>query len=165
MDDSVHTEPVGPAPAPQPSDVPARGTVIGHFMVLEPLGTGGMGVVLSAYDHRLDRKVALKLLRPGAAATQHQLVAEAQAMARLSHANVVTVYEVGVLDGRVFVAMELVPGTTLGAWLAARPRPRRAILELCVAAGRGLAAAHAAGLVHRDFNPTTCSSATTGGPG
>jgi hypothetical protein len=132
----------------------ARGTVLDHFMILDRLGAGGMGVVYSAYDSRLDRKVAIKLLRPGSAGdAQARLVREAQAMARLTHANVLTVHEVGAVGSDVFIAMELVAGADLGSWLAARPRSVRAILDVFVQAGRGLLAAHDAGIIHRDFKP------------
>jgi hypothetical protein len=117
-----------------------------------------MGVVLEAHDPELDRKVAIKLLRPelgtGPEGLERsaRLQREAQAMARLSHPNVVAVYEVGRIEDQVFIAMELVLGSTLRAWMRA-PRPWRAVVAMFVAAGRGLAAAHAAGMVHRDFKP------------
>ena len=125
---------------------------LGRYRVDSVLGRGGMGVVLAAYDPELERRVAVKLLRRTEAAAQDALLAEAQAMAKVRHANVVTVYDVGVVDERVFVAMELVTGPTLRAW-AATPRSWRAIVTHYAAAGRGLAAAHAAGLIHRDFKP------------
>jgi tetratricopeptide (TPR) repeat protein len=128
---------------------------IGRYTVLRALGAGGMGVVYLAEDPQLDRQVALKLLRPGAqgADEQARLLREAQAMARLSHPNVIAVHDVGFAGGRVFVAMEYVDGGTLSAWLRERPRPVREILRAFLAAGQGLSAAHAAGLVHRDFKP------------
>ncbi len=134
------------------ASVPAR---IGRFLVLGRLGSGGMGVVVEAYDPELDRKVAIKLLKSGRARSDSQarLLREAQAMARLSHPNVVQVYDVGLVGEQVFVAMELVVGKNLAQWLAERPRPWREVVALFIAAGRGLAAAHAAGLVHRDFKP------------
>jgi tetratricopeptide (TPR) repeat protein/predicted Ser/Thr protein kinase len=138
---------------------PQRGTTVGRFLLLERLGQGGMGVVYSAYDDRLDRRVAIKLLRPEAwgrdsgSQGRERLLREAQAMARLSHPNVVTVYEVGAYEAQLFVAMEYVEGQTLGQWLRERPRPPREVLPVLLAAGRGLAAAHAKGLVHRDFKP------------
>ena len=118
-----------------------------------------MGVVLAAYDPRLDRRVALKLLRPGRRSgetedTAHlRLQREAQVMARLAHPNVVTVYDVGEVDDRVYVAMEFVEGRTLRQWLEERPRSWREVVQMFLGAGRGLAAAHAAGVVHRDFKP------------
>jgi tetratricopeptide (TPR) repeat protein len=135
-----------------------RGATIGRYVVLDRIGQGGMGVVHVAYDPELDRKLAVKVLVPRGsdeadAAARQRLVREAQAMARVSHPNVVAVHDVGVHDERVFVAMELVEGITLTRWLAAAPRPIAAIVALFVQAGRGLAAAHAKGLVHRDFKP------------
>jgi serine/threonine-protein kinase len=116
-----------------------------------------MGVVYAAEDPRLGRQVALKLLRPlggGAGAeARARLLREAQAMARLSHPNVLPLFELGTADGRDFLAMEWVEGTTLDGWLRERERPWREILQLLLAAGAGLAAAHRAGLVHRDFKP------------
>jgi len=140
------------ARAPEPA--PRK---IGRFVVDAVLGEGGMGVVLAAHDPDLDRKVAIKLLHDDGgegSAGRGRLLREAQAMARLRHPNVVTVHEVGNHDGDVFVAMELVPGGTLRAWLERHPEASCAeILARFVPAGRGLAAAHAAGLVHRDFKP------------
>ena len=126
-----------------------------HFRVLEELGRGGMGVVVSALDEKLERKVAIKVLRSDAWEEQGQerILREAKAMARLSHPNVVSVYEVGESDGLVYIVMELVRGRTLGEWLKVERRTRSEILEVFNSAGRGLAAAHAAGLVHRDFKP------------
>jgi tetratricopeptide (TPR) repeat protein len=141
----------------QPADAVAPNEQVGRYVVRGLLGTGSMGIVLSAYDPVLARKVALKLLLPSGAAGTTQgasrLEVEAQAMARLSHPNVVAVYEVDRVGDRTFIAMELVEGSTLRGWLRERPRGWREIVEMFVAAGRGLAAAHAAGLVHRDFKP------------
>jgi tetratricopeptide (TPR) repeat protein len=135
-------------------DLP-RGTLVGRYVVLEPLGAGGMGIVVAAYDPELDRKVALKLLAPGGGDDAHaRLLREAQAMARLSHPNVVAVYDVGVAAGRVFLAMELLEGDTLEAWCATGPRSWRQVVAVFVQAGRGLAAGHAAGVLHRDFKPS-----------
>jgi serine/threonine protein kinase/tetratricopeptide (TPR) repeat protein len=139
------------------SGAPAqRGTQVGRYVLLDPIGSGAMGVVYSAYDPELDRKLALKILHPSrgdAAATHDRLRREAQALARLTHPNVVTVHDVGTHAGRVFVAMEFVAGETLRAWLDRGPMPVAEILRVFEAAGRGLAAAHHAGLVHRDFKP------------
>lgn len=150
----------GPAPLPtsEPLETLVRGAVMGRYMVLERLGSGGMGVVYAAYDPELDRKVAIKLLQAGTpdverSGGQMRLLREAQAMARLSHPNVIAVYDVGTWGERVFVAMELVEGSNLREWLKAAPRGWREIVEVFLAAGRGLAAAHAAGLIHRDFKP------------
>ncbi len=135
--------------------LPLRGQTIGRYVVLDCIGSGGMGVVYAAYDPELDRKVSLKLLRPDRALGQARLMLarEAQAMARLSHPNVVNVHDVGEADGVLFVAMELVDGGTVSRWLRERPRSWREVLRVFLGAGEGLAAAHAAGLVHRDFKP------------
>src|SRR5262249_4590141 len=129
----------------------------GRFGVLGLVGRGGRGEVYAAYDPDLDRKIAVKLLRArGGAATldgRTRLLREAQAIARLSHPNVVVVYDVGTFQDSVFIAMEFVEGHTLGDWLQAKTRSWREVLDVYLAAGRGLAAAHAAGLVHRDFKP------------
>jgi tetratricopeptide (TPR) repeat protein/predicted Ser/Thr protein kinase len=127
---------------------------IGRYLVLGRLGAGGMGVVYAAFDPELDRKVAIKLIRgrPDAEA-QARLLREAQAMARLSHPNVVACYDVGTFQGQIFIAMEFVRGETLGAWMKRGPRSWREVLAVFLPAGRGLAAAHDAGLVHRDFKP------------
>ena len=131
---------------------------VGRFIPLKVLGQGGMGVVYAAYDPDLDRKVALKLLLVKDEGTDLQagkarLMREAQAMARVSHPHVIPVFEVGTWGDQVFVAMELVEGGTLREWSQAKPRSWREVLEKYLAAGQGLAAAHAAGLVHRDFKP------------
>jgi eukaryotic-like serine/threonine-protein kinase len=126
---------------------------IGRYVVLEVLGDGAMGVVVSAYDADLDRKVAVKLLRGAAAAGSERLLREARAIARLDHPNVITVHEAGAIDGEVFVAMELAAGGTLRAWIDAAPRSWREVVAVMIQAGRGLWAAHQAGLVHRDFKP------------
>ncbi|MBV8760368.1 MAG: serine/threonine protein kinase, partial [Deltaproteobacteria bacterium] len=136
---------------------PQRGDPIGRFVVLGVLGVGGMGVVYSAYDPHLDRKVAIKVLTAEAAsasADAHtRLLREAQAMAKIHHPNVIVVHEVGLLGDQVYVAMEFADGGTLRDWLQAKPREQREVLDVFMQAGRGLAAAHAAGLVHRDFKP------------
>ena len=131
-----------------------HGSKIGRFIVTGELGSGGMGVVYAAHDRELDRRVALKVLRAAAATEEERMrmLREGQAMARVTHPNVITVYEVGVEGSMVFLAQELLDAGTLGAWLE-RPRSEHDILEKFIAAGRGLAAAHAAGLVHRDFKP------------
>ncbi len=141
------------------------GATFGRYVILERIGAGGMGVVWKAYDPELDRRVALKLVRldrgrdAGSEDPTHpdepreRLLREAQAMAKLAHPNVIAVHDVGTLGDEVFVAMELVDGPNLNAWLKQRRRPWREILHAFVQAGRGLHAAHAAGLVHRDFKP------------
>ena len=133
----------------------AESPELGRYVVLDLLGRGGIGVVLRAYDRQLDRAVALKVLRRALDDKHKQRLRwEAQAMAKLSHPNVVQVYEVGEVDGQTFVAMELVKGRTVRAWMNQKPRPDwRACVELFVQLGSGLAAAHERGLVHRDFKP------------
>jgi serine/threonine-protein kinase len=140
--------------APEPLAL-EPGEKIGHFVIRKRLGEGGMGVVLACHDANLGRPVALKLLRAEVDQPQYQarLLREAQAMARLEHPNVVRVYEVGSERGRLFVAMELVDGVTLTAWLAGGRRPWREVLAVFMQVGGGLAAAHRAGLIHRDFKP------------
>ncbi len=133
------------------------GERIGRFEVRARLGAGGMGVVYRAHDPELDRDVALKLLRdntntPAELEARHRR--EAQAMAKLSHPNVVTVYDVGVDQGRVFIASEYIQGVTLQQWLEARARSWPEIVDCFIEAGRGLWAAHQAGVVHRDFKPS-----------
>lgn len=143
-------------PSPADSLALSPGDHIGRYAVEAMLGAGAMGVVVLARDPSLERKVALKIVhgdQTGTTLGRQRLLREAQAMAQLSHPNVVTVYEVGTVDDRVFIAMEYVSGWTLAAWLAAERRSLRAIVETFTAAGRGLAAAHAVGLVHRDFKP------------
>ena len=131
-----------------------HGSQIGRFVVVGELGSGGMGVVYAAHDRELDRQVALKVLRAAAATDEERMrmLREGQAMARVTHPNVITVYEVGVQGSLVFLAQELLDAGTLGQWLG-KPRSHAEIVEKFVAAGKGLAAAHAAGLVHRDFKP------------
>ncbi len=129
---------------------------VGRYRVLERIGEGGMGVVLRAHDPKLDREVAVKLLHarsgPDPTDSVTRLIREAQALARLSHPNVIDIFDVGMAEGRVFIAMEYVPGDTLHAWLRRGPSVE-AIVEAFVQAGQGLVAAHEAGLVHRDFKP------------
>jgi tRNA A-37 threonylcarbamoyl transferase component Bud32 len=128
---------------------------VGRFVIRRPLGSGGMGSVYLAHDARLERLVALKLVRYDqvSARTQERLRREAQALAKLAHPNVVPVFEVGEHDGLLFIAMEYVEGTSLREWLAAEPRSWSAIVSMFEQAAQGLAAAHQAGLIHRDFKP------------
>jgi len=165
------------------SPVPER---FGRYVILDKLGEGGLSVVYSAYDPELDRKVAIKLVRTGGTDGERhtRLLREAQAIARLSHPNVIQVFDAGESEGQVFVAMELIHGQTLRAWLRqeqhdywarspeqrdaagnarlvrrsksfelARARPWQETLAIFLEAGRGLAAAHVAGVIHRDFKP------------
>ena len=139
-----------------------RGATLGRYVVLELIGEGAMGGVYAAYDPELDRKVALKVLLhvPGSRTVRKEgssrLLREAQAMARLSHPNVIQVFDVGVLDEDVYIAMEHVDGQSLTAWLAAEERSADAIRDVFLQAARGLAHAHEAGVVHRDFKPDNC---------
>jgi serine/threonine-protein kinase len=134
-----------------------RAARVGRYMVLELIGRGGMGEVYSAYDSQLDRRVAVKLLHTasGTAGTRESLLREGRALAKLSHPNVVQVHDVGEHDGDVFVAMELIEGEPLDAWCESDPRPTwRQVLDAYLDAARGLAAAHAKGIVHRDVKPS-----------
>jgi tetratricopeptide (TPR) repeat protein len=153
--DSDRTLDLDPGDRVAPAKPFAAGFTIGHFRVVRELGAGGMGIVFEAYDPDLDRKVAIKVVRGRDASTEAgaRLIREAQAMAKLAHPNVVSVHEVGTIEGEVFLVMELVAGETLAVWLET-PRAWREIVGAFVQAGDGLAAAHAAGLIHRDFKPT-----------
>jgi tetratricopeptide (TPR) repeat protein len=135
--------------------LPQVGESFGRYVVLHEIGAGGMGVVYAAYDPELDRRVALKVL--GAAMSEDtgraRLLREAQTMARISHPNVITVHDVGEVDGNLFIAMELVQGADLRRWLTEHEHPWQHVLDLLVQSGRGLQAAHDQGLVHRDFKP------------
>lgn len=133
------------------------GDTIGRYVLLETIGAGGMGTVWTAFDTKLDRKVALKLLQAIYASSEHarrRLEREARALAQLSHPNVVQVHDVEVHNNQVFVAMEYVDGMSLREWCRSRPAPSwREVLDAYVEAARGVAAAHAKGLIHRDFKP------------
>ncbi len=127
---------------------------IGRFQILRQVGVGGMGTVFAAYDDTLERKVAVKVLsRTVERSSQARLLREAQSMARLRHPNVVQIYEVGEHGSELYIAMEFVDGQSLEAWQAQKKRPWSTLVDAYVQAGRGLAAAHAVGLVHRDFKP------------
>jgi hypothetical protein len=136
----------------RPRPVPDR---VGRYEICDVLGSGAMGVVYRARDPELDRALAIKLVRTDGESRSRgaRLMREAQAMARLRHPNVVPIFDVGPADEAVFVAMPLLEAGTLRSWLRAEPRTLDEILDRFVAAGRGLAAAHAAGLIHRDFKP------------
>jgi serine/threonine protein kinase len=143
------------SPSARAVGVPPTGTVHGRYLVIEELGHGGMGVVVRAYDPKLQREVALKVLRQDvmADAARVRMIREARAMAKLNHPNVVAIYDVSLDDGLIALAMEYVPGPTLRTWLTETHRPVADIVAAFVQAGRGLAAAHAEGLLHRDFKP------------
>ncbi len=140
-------------------DALPRGAMVGRYVVLEHIGAGGMGVVYAAYDPDLDRRVALKVLRASlddddqGEQARARLLREGQAMARVRHPSVIAVHDVGTHERRVFIAMEFIDGCTLTDWLEGQDRPRERILDVFRAAGRGLAAAHRQGLIHRDFKP------------
>lgn len=138
-----------------PRDHPAiePGDRVGRYPILGLLGAGAMGAVYRAHDAELDRTVAIKVLLPTGAAARTRLRDEARLLARVSHPNVVAVYEIGEWNTLDFVVMEYVEGATVADWLRAAPRTWREIVEVFVAAGRGLAAAHDAQLVHRDIKP------------
>jgi serine/threonine protein kinase len=161
---SSESEDIGGDTRPEPhlpptsSSFRARhpGDVVGRYVLSRTIGAGGMGVVFLAQDPTLNRKVTLKLLhaeRRHQRGAQQDLLREAQSMARLSHPNVVSVYDAGTFDEQVFMAMEFVEGLTLHDWLAEAHHPWTRILDVFLEAGRGLAAAHAVDMVHRDFKP------------
>ena len=131
--------------------------MLGRWEVGDLIDAGGMGLVYRAYDPRLRREVAIKAMQIGIGADlerrRRRMLREAQAMAQVRHPNVVHVYDVEASDIQVFVVMELVVGTHLAAWLRVRERPWTEIVDIFLAAGEGLAASHAAGVVHRDFKP------------
>jgi tetratricopeptide (TPR) repeat protein/tRNA A-37 threonylcarbamoyl transferase component Bud32 len=159
--EEVITVAVGPRPragAPKRAGEFSRGALVDRYVLLDLLGNGAMGAVYSAYDPQLDRRVAIKILHRWLQSDasdndfRARLVREAQTMGRLSHPNVVAVYDVGVSpDGWVFLAMEIVEGGTLAAWLKEKAPPWREVLRMFCQAGEGLAAAHRAGIIHRDF--------------
>lgn len=136
----------------------AEPTRMGRYVLERRLGAGAMGVVYLAHDPQLDRRVALKIIRSTGAAGSDgdaRLEREARALARVRHPNVVAIHDVGRHDNGVFVVMEYVEGSDLEQWLCRSegPRPWPRVLEVMVAAGHGLRAAHEVGLVHRDFKP------------
>jgi serine/threonine protein kinase len=155
-------------PEPVPEDTsfgpvvvlpPRRGDRVGRYLIERRLGHGGMGVVFGANDPELGRRVAIKLVRQRAGEPPDprfsaRLRREAQALARFSHPNVVTLYDLGLTRWGIFLAMEFVEGHDISVWLRQRLRSWREILDVFVQAGRGLAAAHDAGIIHRDFKPT-----------
>jgi serine/threonine protein kinase len=159
--------PTGPEPAegwPAGTQL-APGTRVGRYQILAAIGRGGMGEVYAAYHPDLDRRIALKVVFGERAADpdrQRRLLREAQIIARLNHPNIVTVHDAGVIGERVYVAMEFVDGQTISAWLKEKPRAWQEIVQVFLAAGQGLAAAHAAEIVHRDFKPQNVMIGTDG---
>ncbi len=136
--------------------LPSIGEHVARYVVTQRIGSGGMGVVFLAWDPTLDRSIVLKVLHPDRQrheAYNAMLLREAQAMARLSHPNVVAVHDAGIFDERVFLAMQFVEGSTLRDWTKKERRPWQQTVDVFAQAGRGLASAHAAGIVHRDFKP------------
>lgn len=139
----------------------ANAIKLDRFTLLERIGGGAMGEVYVAYDPRLERKVAIKLVRRHQEAHEHaedRLLREAKIMAQVDHDNVIRVYDSGTCNGRVYIAMQYVAGYTLGNWLDARtdlsqPARQRLVIRQFIKAGRGLQAAHEASIVHRDFKP------------
>ncbi|MEM7154456.1 MAG: serine/threonine-protein kinase [Myxococcota bacterium] len=147
----------------------APGASVGRYILLSQLGEGGMGVVYSAYDPELDRKVAVKLVHARRSSksrrARERMIREARAMAKIADTNVITVFDVGEHGDAIYIAMELIDGETLGRRFSGRPlaeRKWREVLELFLAAGDGLAAAHTRGLIHRDFKPDNVMVGTGG---
>ncbi|EDM75824.1 serine/threonine kinase family protein [Plesiocystis pacifica SIR-1] len=129
---------------------------IGRYSVYSLAGAGGNAIVYAGWDEEKDRPVALKLLRAERSQRPDQrarFLREAKSLARLDHPNIIEIYEVGTHDGVTFLALEYVEGRSLREWLDAEKPPRAAIVDAYLAAGRGLAAAHEAGVMHRDFKP------------
>jgi serine/threonine protein kinase len=127
-----------------------------RYRIVQPLGAGGSAQVYLAEDQALGREVAVKILDQEAARDQNlrkRFVKEARALAQLAHPNVVAIHDVGMFEAELFIAMEYIEGLSLRRWLAAEPRALPAVLDVFAQAARGLAAAHDAALVHRDFKP------------
>jgi serine/threonine protein kinase len=158
-DSATGQAPEGPrlsSPRARSDEILPPGTVVDRFIVHRALGMGGAGVVYAAHDPELDRTIALKLLLrelADRADARARFLREAQALARLSHPNVISVYDVGTAKGYPFIAMEYIQGQTFADWTANSDASWSEIVSVLVKAGRGLAAAHAAGLIHRDFKP------------
>ncbi|HUQ06662.1 MAG TPA: protein kinase [Kofleriaceae bacterium] len=158
---------LGVARAPAELHELSPGDTIGRYEIVGILGSGGMGRVYRARDPDLNRELAIKVLRraPGSGGSgglEHRLLREAQAMARLKHTNLATVYDVGSVRGEVFIAFEFIDGQTLATWMRAAGRTTAEKLAALIAAGRGLEAAHSAGVIHRDFKPDNVLVANDG---
>jgi tetratricopeptide (TPR) repeat protein len=160
-DDETHDHEFVPLSESEEIELNAtQGSKIGRYEVIRSLGRGGMGVVYLARDPELDRPVALKLVKPSLQADERadhfekRLMREARAMAKLAHPNVLTIYDVGIQEGSVFLASEWVDGCTLDEWMSEGPHRWPPVAARFREAARGLVAAHAAGLVHRDFKPS-----------
>jgi eukaryotic-like serine/threonine-protein kinase len=125
---------------------------IGRYQLLQRAGAGGMGVVWSAWDPELERRVAIKLMHVKNELARAYMLREGQALAKLSHPNIVPIYDVGTFEDQVYLVMEWIAGVTLRAYCA-EPRTTKEIVALYLAAGAGVAAAHRAGIVQRDFKP------------
>ncbi len=158
--DSASAETLDPAAQTSSSGdearVVVRTTRVGRFLLLREIGSGGMGSVFAAYDEQLDRRVALKLLRKPRAGSRRQrlmVLREARAAARISHPNVISIYDVSETDGQIHIAMEYVEGETLLKWQKQSQRTWRDILNMYLQVGQALVAAHEAEVVHRDFKP------------
>lgn len=136
-----------------PIDLRHGPVALGRHVLLSQLGRGGMSVVYAAYDEDLDRKVAIELLHSGGPLQRARLRREAQALAQLTHPNVVRIYEIRAHEQLDYIVMELIDGVTLARWCREPTRTPADILAVHLSAGRGLAAAHAKGIVHRDFKP------------
>jgi serine/threonine-protein kinase len=140
-----------------PDADPMLGSTVGHYQIVARLGEGGMGVVYHAIDLRLRRSVALKLLRahtPQSLRARERLLVEARAAAALDHTNICTVYEVGeTAEQSAFIAMGFYPGETLAQLMQRGPCPLPMALDYATQIARGLSAAHARGIIHRDVKP------------
>src|SRR6185436_17130538 len=129
---------------------------IAHYRIMEPLGAGGMGAVYKAYDNKLHRVVALKVLQPEFISQQdrrRRFLQEARAASALNHPHILTVHEIGEDDGKPYIAMEYVEGETLRQKLKARPLQLKETLDIAIQIAEGLAGAHDAGIIHRDLKP------------
>lgn len=160
MSDPENTQPLDEPPSTQHPGQLSRGTRVGRLVLLEQIGEGGMGRVYSAYDTALDRRVCLKFLKRDAqsdpvlaAELDAGLRAEGRALARLSHPNILPLHDLGSFEDRVYLVTEFVPGWHLRSWRESEKPSSQRILEVYLEAGQGLAAAHSAGVIHRDFKP------------